>query len=125
MPQFRKSISGLLMALVASAALGALGVTIPYLEHGVSLSVVLFGLMLVYAAFGLAICLRRGARLRARASGGLWELRPTVAFDLRRARLPVGIAHTVVDLVAAEEPLAEWAHGVPQSTRFNFDRALS
>ena len=26
--------------------------------------VVLFGLMLVYAAFGLAICLRRGARLR-------------------------------------------------------------
>ena len=68
---------------------------------------------------------RRGARLRARASGGLWELRPTVAFDLRRARLPVGIAHTVVDLVAAEEPLAEWAHGVPQSTRFNFDRALS
>jgi urease accessory protein len=36
-----------LLALVASAALGALGVTIPYLEHGVSLSVVLFGLMLV------------------------------------------------------------------------------
>ena len=38
-----------LLALVVSAALGAAGVTLPYLEHGVSLSVVLFGLMLVAA----------------------------------------------------------------------------
>ncbi len=38
-----------LLALVVSAALGTLGVTLPYLEHGVSLSVVLFGLMLIVA----------------------------------------------------------------------------
>ncbi|MBL8388325.1 MAG: HupE/UreJ family protein [Hydrogenophaga sp.] len=38
-----------LAALVASAALGAAGVTLPFLEHGVALSVVLFGAMLVLA----------------------------------------------------------------------------
>ncbi len=38
-----------LLALVVSAALGTMGVTVPYLEHGVSLSVVLFGLMLIVA----------------------------------------------------------------------------
>lgn len=38
-----------LLALVASAALGAMGLTLPYLEHAVSLSVVLFGAMLVLA----------------------------------------------------------------------------
>jgi len=38
-----------LLALVVSAGLGTLGVSLPYLEHGVSLSVVLFGLMLIVA----------------------------------------------------------------------------
>ena len=38
-----------LLALVVSAALGMLGATVPYLEHGVALSVVLFGAMLVLA----------------------------------------------------------------------------
>ncbi|TNF53076.1 MAG: HupE/UreJ family protein [Burkholderiales bacterium] len=38
-----------LLALIVSATLGMLGVTVPYLEHGVSLSVVLFGLMLIAA----------------------------------------------------------------------------
>ena len=38
-----------LLALIVSATLGMLGVTLPYLEHGVSLSVVLFGLMLAVA----------------------------------------------------------------------------
>ncbi len=38
-----------LLALIVSATLGMLGVTLPYLEHGVSLSVVLFGLMLIVA----------------------------------------------------------------------------
>lgn len=36
-----------LLALVLSAALGVAGVSLPYLEHGIALSVVLFGLMLV------------------------------------------------------------------------------
>lgn len=38
-----------LLALIVSATLGMLGVSLPYLEHGVSLSVVLFGGMLVMA----------------------------------------------------------------------------
>ncbi|WP_296510538.1 HupE/UreJ family protein [Rhodoferax sp.] len=50
-----------LMALLISAMLGASGVTIPYLEHAIALSVSLFGLMLVVAAkpmppaFGLGL----------------------------------------------------------------------
>jgi urease accessory protein len=39
-----------LLALVVSAALGTMGVTLPHLEHGVSLSVVLFGAMLILAS---------------------------------------------------------------------------
>lgn len=39
-----------LLALVASAALGAAGITVPYLEQAISLSVVLFGAMLVWAS---------------------------------------------------------------------------
>lgn len=38
-----------LLALVASAALGAAGLSLPFLEQGVALSVVLFGAMLVLA----------------------------------------------------------------------------
>lgn len=41
-----------LLALVLSATLGMLGVTVPYLEHGVSMSVVLLGAMLVGLALG-------------------------------------------------------------------------
>ena len=39
-----------LLALVASAALGAAGVSVPYLEQSIALSVVLFGAMLVLAS---------------------------------------------------------------------------
>ncbi len=39
-----------LLALVVSAVLCAAGVSVPYLEHAISLSVVLFGLMLIVAA---------------------------------------------------------------------------
>lgn len=38
-----------LLALIVSAMLGTAGVILPYLEHGVSLSVVLFGAMLLLA----------------------------------------------------------------------------
>lgn len=50
-----------LFALVVSAALGTMGLTVALLEHMVSLSVVLFGVMLVFArhrmpiAFGLGL----------------------------------------------------------------------
>ena len=39
-----------LLALAASAVLGASGVTLPFLEHAIALSVVLFGAMLIVAA---------------------------------------------------------------------------
>lgn len=48
-----------LLVLVASAALGTTGFAVPYLEHAIALSVVGFGLMLVFA--------RRGVHM----SGGL------------------------------------------------------
>ncbi|TAH10439.1 MAG: urease accessory protein UreJ [Curvibacter sp.] len=38
-----------LMALVSSAVMGAMGITLPFLEHAIALSVTLFGLMLVIA----------------------------------------------------------------------------
>lgn len=38
-----------LLALIASATLGMMGVTVPYLEQGIALSVVLFGVMLMLA----------------------------------------------------------------------------
>jgi len=50
-----------LLTLGVSAALGAMGLTIPLLEHLISLSVVLFGVMLVFSrqkmplAFGLGL----------------------------------------------------------------------
>ena len=39
-----------MLALVVSAALGASGVNVPYLEHAIALSVTLFGAMLVLAS---------------------------------------------------------------------------
>ena len=50
-----------LLALVVSAVLGASGVSVPFLEHSIALSVSLFGLMLIVAAkpmpkaFGLGL----------------------------------------------------------------------
>ena len=50
-----------MLALIASAILGASGVTVPFLEHAIALSVVLFGVMLIAAAkpvpkaFGLGL----------------------------------------------------------------------
>jgi urease accessory protein len=50
-----------MVALALSAVLGASGVTIPFLEHAIALSVSLFGLMLIVAAkpmpkaFGLGL----------------------------------------------------------------------
>jgi urease accessory protein len=55
-----------LLALVASAALGASGVSMPYLEQSISLSVVLFGGMLVLANRAMPVAL--GLALVAAAS---------------------------------------------------------
>ena len=63
-----------LLALVASAALGAAGVTVPYLEQTIALSVVLFGAMLVLtsrAAPALPVAVGLGLIAAASALHGL------------------------------------------------------
>jgi len=60
-----------LAALVLSAALGAAGVTLPYLEHGVSLSVVLFGAMLIAARRPVPVWLGLGLVAAASSLHGL------------------------------------------------------
>ncbi|MDZ4293972.1 MAG: HupE/UreJ family protein [Hydrogenophaga sp.] len=60
-----------LAALVVSAALGAAGVTVPYLEHAISLSVVLFGLMLVFANKAMPVALGLGLVAVASSLHGL------------------------------------------------------
>ena len=60
-----------LAALVVSAALGAAGVTVPYLEHAISLSVVLFGLMLVFANKAMPVALGLGLVAAASSLHGL------------------------------------------------------
>ena len=60
-----------LLALVTSAALGAGGVTVPYLEHAISLSVVLFGLMLIVAQRAMPAALGLGLVAAASSLHGL------------------------------------------------------
>ena len=60
-----------LAALVAGAALGAAGVTLPFLEHGVALSVVLFGVMLVLARRPMPVSLGLGLVAAAATLHGL------------------------------------------------------
>lgn len=60
-----------LLALVSSAALGAGGVTVPYLEHAISLSVVLFGLMLIVAQRAMPAALGLGLVAAASSLHGL------------------------------------------------------
>lgn len=57
-----------LLALVISAMLGTAGITMPYLEHAIALSVVLFGLLLVVVQRGLLVPLSLGLGLIAVAS---------------------------------------------------------
>lgn len=58
-------------ALVLSAALGAAGFTLPYLEHAISLSVVVFGLMLVLARHRLPVAVGLGLAALAASLHGL------------------------------------------------------
>jgi urease accessory protein len=60
-----------LTALVISAALGAAGVMVPYLEHAISLSVVLFGAMLVVANKAMPVALGLGLVAAASSLHGL------------------------------------------------------
>jgi urease accessory protein len=60
-----------LAALTTSAALGAAGLSVPYLEHAIALSVVLFGLMLVAAQRRLPAALGLGLVAAAASLHGL------------------------------------------------------
>lgn len=44
-----------LLALLLSATVGASGVTLPYLEHAIALSVVLLGVMLIFAQYQMPV----------------------------------------------------------------------
>ncbi|GLS16558.1 HupE/UreJ family protein [Hydrogenophaga electricum] len=60
-----------LLALVASAVLGMMGLTVPYLEHAISLSVVMFGAMLILAAGPLPPAMGLGLIAAAASLHGL------------------------------------------------------
>lgn len=60
-----------LLALVLSAFAGMMGATLPWLEHGVSLSVVLFGLMLVVATKPIPLAIGLGLIAIASSLHGL------------------------------------------------------
>lgn len=60
-----------LLALVASAALGAMGVTVPFLEQLISLSVMLFGVMLVFSRLQMSVGLGLGLVAAAASLHGL------------------------------------------------------
>jgi len=72
---------------------------------------------------------RRGARITPRREHGLWVFRPVHPFDLRDIdNEKIRVAHLVVDLVGAAEPVSEWRglasyEGPP--FRFNYDRSLA
>jgi len=68
---------------------------------------------------------RRAARMRARRSSELWELRPVRPFELRGMHLPSTASHTVADLVASPDPIAEWETPAADAFGFNFDRTLT
>lgn len=71
---------------------------------------------------------RRGMELKARLEHGLWTLRPTAPFDLRRLRNnKVRAAHLVMDLVASPAPAEEWLRPIEGNTKpltFNYGRSL-
>ena len=60
-----------LLALVLSACAGAMGFTVPYLEHAIALSVVLFGAMLVLATRQMPPAVGLGLIAAAAALHGL------------------------------------------------------
>ena len=60
-----------MLALALSAVLGANGVTLPYLEHAIALSVVLFGAMLIIATKPIPKALGLGLIATAAALHGL------------------------------------------------------
>ena len=60
-----------MLILIVSAALGAMGITVPFLEHLIALSVVLFGLMLVLARQKMPITVGLGLMALAASLHGL------------------------------------------------------
>lgn len=60
-----------MLTLIASAALGALGLTVPFLEHLISLSIVIFGAMLLLTRRKLPIAFGLGMVVLAASLHGL------------------------------------------------------
>jgi collagenase-like PrtC family protease len=72
---------------------------------------------------------RRGVRLTPRRERNLWVFRPAERFELRGlTNKSIRVQHLVVDLVGAEDPLADWFDApLPGAKlfRFNYDRTLA
>ena len=109
-----------LLALVASAALGAAGVSLPFLEQGVALSVVLFGAMLVLARQPMPAAVGLGLVAAAASLHGLAHGAETPATGFARYAagflLPPAALHVggVVAGLGIRRALAErsgWALG--------------
>ncbi len=60
-----------MLSLILSAALGAKGATVPYLEHMISLSVVVFGSMLIFSRHKMPLALGLGVVAFAASLHGL------------------------------------------------------
>ncbi|NWF46956.1 HupE/UreJ family protein [Hydrogenophaga sp. D2P1] len=109
-----------LLALVASAALGAAGVSLPFLEQGVALSVVLFGAMLVLARQPMPAAVGLGLVAAAASLHGLAHGAETPAtgfagyasgFLLTTAALHIGGVFAGLGIRRALNERSGWALG--------------
>jgi urease accessory protein len=109
-----------LAALALSAALGAAGVTLPYLEHSIALSVVLFGAMLLLSQKALPVGLGLGLVAAASSLHGLAHGAETPAtgfagyaagFLLTTAALHIGGVLVGLGVRRALAERAGWALG--------------
>ena len=104
---------------------------------GVPCSLVVFGrppllstrVKLPESLLGKVLADRRGASLIPRRERGLTVFRPAEPFDLRNLRNEkIRVAHLVVDLVGANDPLGDW-YAIPteedRPLRFNYQRSLA
>ncbi|MCS7304716.1 MAG: U32 family peptidase [Thermoguttaceae bacterium] len=72
---------------------------------------------------------RRCLRMIARRERDLWVFRPETPFEWRGLRNQrIRVKNLVVDLVASPDPVAEWLHSNPRTSRklfyFNYHRSL-
>ncbi len=105
-----------LLALVLSAALGAMGVGLPYLEHAIALSVLLFGLMLVLSQRKLPVALGLGLVAAAASLHGLAHGAETPATGFAGYAIGFGVTSAALHLAGVAAALAVRRYVAGQST---------